>query len=69
MNILLFGKGGQVGWELQRSLRPLGTVTACDFDSPGELKADFSQPESLAGLVRRLRPDVIVNSAAHTAVD
>lgn len=69
MNILLLGCNGQVGWELQRSLRPLGTVTACDFDSPGELKADFSQPESLAGLVRRLRPDVIVNSAAHTAVD
>ena len=69
MKILLLGKNGQVGWELQRSLAPLGTVTACDFDSTGELKADFSQPESLVPLIRRVRPDVIVNSAAHTAVD
>jgi len=67
--ILLLGKNGQVGWELQRALAPLGDVTACDFDSPGELKADFSQPESLLPLLRRVRPDVIVNSAAHTAVD
>ena len=69
MRILLLGKNGQVGWELQRSLAPLGEVIACDFDSIGELKADFAQPESLAPLIRRLRPDVIVNSAAHTAVD
>lgn len=69
MKILLLGKGGQVGWELQRSLSLLGEVTACDFDSPGDLKADFSEPESLAPLVRRVRPDAIVNAAAHTAVD
>lgn len=69
MKILLLGCNGQVGWELQRALAPLGPLTACDFDSPGELKADFSQPESLAALVRRLRPQVIVNAAAHTAVD
>ena len=69
MNILLLGCNGQVGWELQRALAPLGVVTACDFDSRGELKADFSQPESLAPLVQRLRPQVIVNAAAHTAVD
>jgi len=69
MKILLLGKNGQVGWELQRSLAPLGEVVACDFDSPGELVADFSQPESLRALVRRVHPDVIVNSAAHTAVD
>ncbi len=67
--ILLLGKNGQVGWELQRALAPLGQVTACDFDSPGELRADFSDPESLRALVRRLKPDVVVNSAAHTAVD
>ena len=67
--ILLLGKNGQVGWELQRALAPLGQVTACDFDSPGDLRADFSDPESLRALVRRLKPDVIVNSAAHTAVD
>ena len=69
MKILLLGKNGQVGWELQRSLSSLGELVACDFDSPGDLKADFSQPESLAPLVRRERPDLIVNAAAHTAVD
>jgi dTDP-4-dehydrorhamnose reductase len=69
MNILLLGCNGQVGWELQRALAPLGRVTACDFDSPEELRADFAHPESLAPLVQRLRPDVIVNAAAHTAVD
>jgi dTDP-4-dehydrorhamnose reductase len=69
MNILLLGCNGQVGWELQRALAPLGPVTACDFDSPGERRADFSHPESLAPLVQRLRPDVVVNAAAHTAVD
>ncbi len=69
MKILLLGKNGQVGWELQRALAPLGEVVACDFDSAGDLKADFGQPESLRPLIRALRPDVIVNSAAHTAVD
>jgi dTDP-4-dehydrorhamnose reductase len=69
MRILLLGKNGQVGWELQRSLAIVGEVVACDFDSPGELRADFSEPESLSPLVRRIRPDAIVNAAAHTAVD
>jgi dTDP-4-dehydrorhamnose reductase len=69
MKLLLLGKGGQVGWELQRSLAPLGDVVACDFDSPGDLRADFSQPDTLPALVQRVRPDVIVNAAAHTAVD
>ena len=69
MKILLLGKNGQVGWELQRSLSILGEVVACDFDSPAELKADFSDPESLVALVQRVRPDAIVNAAAHTAVD
>ena len=69
MNILLLGKNGQVGWELQRALQPLGDVTACDFDSPAELRADFTRPESLALLIDRVRPELIVNAAAHTAVD
>jgi dTDP-4-dehydrorhamnose reductase len=69
MKVLLLGKGGQVGWELQRSLATLGEVVACDFDSPGAMKADFSQPEAVLALVRSMRPDVIVNAAAHTAVD
>lgn len=68
MKILLFGKGGQVGWELQRSLAPLGELVALDFDST-ELHADFSRPEALAATVQAVRPDVVVNAAAHTAVD
>jgi dTDP-4-dehydrorhamnose reductase len=68
MNILLLGKNGQVGWELQRSLALLGTVTALDFDST-EQCGDFAQPGAIADTVRALRPDVIVNAAAHTAVD
>lgn len=68
MKLLLLGKNGQVGWELQRSLAPLGDVVALDFDSRPH-PADFTQPESLAALVRELRPDAIVNAAAHTAVD
>ena len=68
MKILLFGKGGQVGWELQRSLAPLGELVALDFDST-DFNADFSRPEQLAETVLKVRPDVIVNAAAHTAVD
>ncbi|MDQ8050654.1 dTDP-4-dehydrorhamnose reductase [Luteibacter sp.] len=68
MKVLLFGKGGQVGWELQRSLAPLGELVALDFDST-DLHADFSRPEQLADTVAAVRPDVIVNAAAHTAVD
>lgn len=69
MKILLLGKNGQVGWELQRALAPLGEVIALDFDSPPPLTADFSRPESLAATVRAIAPQIIVNAAAHTAVD
>ena len=68
MNILLLGKGGQVGWELQRSLSMLGHVTALDHDSTGHC-GDFANPAGIADTVRALRPDIIVNAAAHTAVD
>lgn len=68
MNILLFGKSGQVGWELQRSLAPLGNLIALDVHS-SEYCGDFSNPEGVAETVRRIKPDVIVNAAAHTAVD
>ena len=64
MRLLLFGKGGQVGWELQRALAPLGELVAL-----GSADADFRDPQSLPALVRAHRPDVIVNAAAHTAVD
>jgi dTDP-4-dehydrorhamnose reductase len=68
MKILLLGKNGQVGWELQRSLAPLGELLALDRHS-SEHCGDLSQPERLAQTVRDWRPDVIVNAAAHTAVD
>lgn len=69
MKILLLGKNGQVGWELQRSLSPLGEVVALDRQGDGELCGDLSQLDALASTVRLLAPDVIVNAAAYTAVD
>ncbi len=68
MKILLFGKNGQVGWELQRSLAPLGELVALDADSR-ELCGDFTDPDGLIRTIRAVAPDVIVNAAAHTAVD
>lgn len=68
MKILLFGKNGQVGWELQRSLAPLGEVVALDFDSNDHC-GDFTNLKGLADTVRAIKPDVIVNAGAHTAVD
>ena len=72
MKILLFGRGGQVGWELQRSLNVLGQVVALDFDTaqnPQGLCGDFTDLAGLAETIRQVQPDVIVNAAAHTAVD
>jgi len=68
MKILLLGKNGQVGWELQRSLAPLGEVLALDRYSTPHC-GDLSQPEQLAQTVLSYKPDFIVNAAAHTAVD
>ena len=68
MNILLFGCNGQVGWELQRSLSVLGHVMALDHDSTAHC-GDFGNSAGIADTVRALGPDVIVNAAAHTAVD
>jgi len=68
MKILLLGKNGQVGWELQRSLIPLGEVIALDSKSQA-LCGDLSNLAGLADTVRRVAPDIIVNAAAHTAVD
>ncbi len=68
MKILLFGKGGQVGWELQRSLAALGELVALDAGSQ-DFCGDFTDLDGLAQTVRRVAPDVIVNAAAHTAVD
>ena len=68
MRILLLGKGGQLGWEMQRSLSPMGEVIALDFDSADHC-ADFTQPQGVAATIRQIAPDVVVNAAAHTAVD
>ncbi|WP_158751022.1 dTDP-4-dehydrorhamnose reductase [Acidobacterium sp. S8] len=62
--ILILGANGQVGTELQRSFGNVGKVTACDRQ-----RADLSKPEELRALIRQLRPNVILNAAAYTAVD
>lgn len=70
MKILLLGKNGQVGWELQRALAPLGNVTALDRRSVANgLRGDLSDLAALSETIKRLEPDVIVNAAAYTAVD
>lgn len=74
MKILLFGGNGQVGTELRRSLAPLGelvSVTRSGMFDDGIVceSADFDAPESLANLIERIAPDVVVNAAAYTAVD
>ena len=72
MKVLLLGRGGQVGWELQRSLSVLGDVVAVDFDpahNPDGLCGDFTDLAGLAETVHRVQPQIIVNAAAHTAVD
>lgn len=69
MKILLLGKNGQVGWELQRALQPLGTVIALDRKGEGGLVGDLSDLQGLRRTLCDLRPDVVVNAAAYTAVD
>ena len=64
MKILLFGKNGQLGWELNRSLQPLGKIVVLDIE-----EVDFSEPESLRKIVQDESPDVICNAVAYTAVD
>ena len=69
MKILLLGANGQLGWELQRSLAPLGELIALGREGTGAYPADLADPERLTALVEHLAPDLIVNAAAHTAVD
>lgn len=64
MSILLLGKDGQVGWQLQRSLAPHGQVIVC-----GRAECDLADPDRIRSVVREVRPSVIVNAAAYTAVD
>jgi dTDP-4-dehydrorhamnose reductase len=68
MKILLLGKNGQVGWELQRSLAPLGELIALDRHSADHC-GDLANLEGLRLTLKTLKPDVIVNAAAYTAVD
>ena len=68
MKIILFGRSGQLGWELRRALAPLGEVISFGRGL-GQSDADFSKPESLANIIRTIKPGIIVNAAAYTAVD
>ncbi|WP_433739426.1 dTDP-4-dehydrorhamnose reductase [Pseudomonas putida] len=69
MKILLLGKNGQVGWELQRSLAPLGELIALDRQTVDGMCGDLSDLDALRTTIRLVNPDVIVNAAAYTAVD
>ncbi|MDQ9170132.1 dTDP-4-dehydrorhamnose reductase [Oxalobacteraceae bacterium R-40] len=64
MKILLLGKDGQVGWELQRALSPLGELVAL-----GRQQADLEDLDGLRKVVQSIEPNIIVNAAAYTAVD
>ena len=64
MNILLLGKTGQVGFELHRTLSPLGTITA-----PGREKLDLTNEQAVTDYLAQIQPNLIVNAAAYTAVD
>lgn len=64
MRILLLGNTGQLGWELERTLAPLGEVTASDYPA-----INLVEPDSILPLIQRIQPQVIVNATAYTAVD
>jgi dTDP-4-dehydrorhamnose reductase len=72
MKILLLGRNGQLGWQLQRSLAPLGEVMALASqaqDNPNQWCGDLAKPEGLRHTLREIAPDLVVNAAAYTAVD
>ena len=64
MRVLLFGKNGQLGWELQRTLAPLGEIRAVDFED-----VDLTNADLIRQSIRESRPQIIVNAAAYTDVD
>ncbi|MGA1409501.1 MAG: dTDP-4-dehydrorhamnose reductase [Prochlorotrichaceae cyanobacterium] len=68
IKILLIGSTGQVGWELQRSLQPLGSVIAVSQSTP-DLAIDLTSTDQISTLVRHVKPQIIINAAAYTAVD
>lgn len=67
--ILLIGADGQVGWELQRTLAPLGNLTRATLNGRWEQALDLANAESIAWVLRETRPDIVINAAAYTAVD
>jgi dTDP-4-dehydrorhamnose reductase len=69
VRILLLGKSGQVGWELQRALAPLGELIALGREEENGLSGNLEHLDTLRHTIRTLKPDVIVNAAAYTAVD
>lgn len=69
MKILLLGKNGQVGWELQRALTPLGEVIALDRAGKHGLCGDLTDLEGLRRTIFIVKPNIIINAAAYTAVD
>ena len=69
MKILLLGKNGQVGWELQRSLAPLGEVISLDRNGLSQWCGDLSNPDQIYKTILEIAPNVVVNASAYTAVD
>lgn len=70
MKILLLGKNGQVGWELQRALQPLGEIIALDrHQNSHGLSGDLANFEQIQYAIEQVQPDIVVNAAAYTAVD
>lgn len=68
MKILLFGQSGQISWELQRSLAPLGELIVLGSNST-EMCGNFTNLSGIAESIKTIQPDMIINAAAHTAVD
>ena len=69
MRILLLGKNGQLGWELQRSLAPLGEVISLDRNGLKQWCGDLSNPDQIYKTILEIAPNVVVNASAYTAVD
>lgn len=67
--LLLIGADGQLGWELQRTLAPLGHLARATLDGRWEQAVNLADAESIARLIRETQPDVVINAAAYTAVD
>jgi len=69
MRILLLGKNGQVGWELQRALQPIGELISLGRETEKKLSGDVTDFDGIRHLFEELKPDIVVNATAYTAVD